>query len=200
MFQKSLPSHRGLIESASILLVALSRNYAPSPSGDLLIRNLFRSIVFCEPDLKTLHHLSEFLVLISRDRTIECCNNLCQNETDNVFGYPRYNINRFSSETCPLQIFACLLQIAFNAYTSNQPEANQINTRNLLTTITIRLMTFLRNCVQRPVDWLFRHNVPDSVSNNVRVSYCYCYMVACTIVLLHMCIKEWVEDHSRIGK
>lgn len=153
--------------------------------------------MFCEPDLESLQHLSEFLVLISRDSTIECCNNLCQHETDNVVSNNRYKINRFSLETCPLQIFACLLQIAFHPYKSNQSEANQINTRNLLTTITIRLMTFLRNCFKRPVDWLFRQN--DSTSD-VRISYCYCYMLACTIVLLHMCIKEWVEDHSRIGK
>lgn len=200
--QKSVQSHRGLIESSSILLVALSQNYTPSPTGDPIIRNLFKSIVYCEPNVQSLCHLSEFLVIISSGNRMECCNNLCCHETNNVTSYNRYGINRFSYDTCPLQIFACLLQIAI------QPTTGKISASEQQTLIVVskRLMLFLRQCFERPVEWLFRKGTQSGATSiggtteHLRISLCYCYMVTCTIVLLHMCIKEWIEDHSRIGK
>lgn len=166
------------------------------------MRTLFKSIVYCEPELQSLCHLSEFLVIISSGDRMECCNNLCCHETGNVTNYHRYGISRFSYDTCPLQMYACLLQIAIQPTTGRVSASEQ---RSLIV-VSKRLMLFLRQCFERPVEWLFRKSTPSGAGNiggtaeHLRISLCYCYMVTCTIVLLHMCIKEWIEDHSRIGK
>lgn len=201
------------------MLVAIAKNYTPSTQGDPLIRDLFKSIAYSEPDFQTLGHLSEFLEAISSNERIECCNNLCLPETNNIVNYNRFRINRYSYGTCPLQIYACIVQVVLN------PSISPINTTQLelLTKITKRMMLFLRQCFKRPVDWLFRRNNSSNDGDSIasagtsavagtsaatvataatapsRVSLCYCYMVTSTIALLHMCINEWVYDHSRIG-
>lgn len=61
--------------------------------------------------------------------------------------------------------------------------------------IPIIEMAFLRNCLKCSVDWLFRR----ADGGFDTICYCYCYLVSATIVLLHLCIKFWMEDQRCIG-
>lgn len=156
--------------------------------------NLFMAIVYCKPGIVALHQLTEFLEMASK----ECCNQLCRRKSNDILNIATLSIRRFSSETCPLQVYASLLEVIFqpNEQLKSTPEffAN-IST---LTQITIGLMTFLRNCFKRTVGWLFRRT--DCRSETDSMCYCYCYLVSATIVLLHLCIKFWIEDQKCIGK
>lgn len=188
----------------------------------MLLLNLFQAIVFCEPDLRSLSNLSEFLELISENSSSYICNRFCINETSNVMSMQRFKILRFSIETCPLQVFSCLLQISFMSYQSDQLTLDHSNEVITVTNITIRMIKFLRNCFDRReylnsnilslreiviinwkcisgVDWLFRKSGSPDDTQSTQVSYCYCYVVSCIIVLLHFCINSWMENHKIIG-
>lgn len=159
-FQTTLSSHKSIIESASLLLVALTKSYSPTDLSDSLLLNLFQAIVFCEPDLPSLNHLSEFLSLISENQSSKICSRFCTNESNNVMSIQRYKIHRFSIETCPLQVFSCLLQIAFKPYGNNRSLTEQTNEAAMVANITIRMMKFLRNCFIRR-EYSTSFEVPD---------------------------------------
>ncbi|XP_055300952.1 uncharacterized protein LOC129567734 [Sitodiplosis mosellana] len=195
---KTLSLHKTLIESVSLLLVALAKSYSPTELSDLLLLNFFRAIVFCEPDLQSLNHLSEFLEVISDNESSKICSRFCTNEICNVMSISRYKINRVSMETCPLQVFSCLLQISFQPYGNYRTLQEQSNEVVTVTNITIRMMKFMRNCFNRRVDWLFRKNESPNDTASVLVPHCYCYVISCIIVLLHFCISSWMENHKII--
>lgn len=196
-FQKSIELHKKFVESVSILLVAVAKNNMPKEGDETILVNIFKAIVFCEPNLITLYHLSEFLEVISKKWTLEQCNKICFNENNNVLRFQGYNINRFSIETCPLQIYCSLLQVAFEPYTHCSSFAEMTTHLSSLTQITIRMMVFLRNCIKLRVNWLFRKNIS---SDDPQIPHCYCYIVSCITVLLHFCIKSWKNDQKLIGK
>lgn len=148
-FQKTLSSHKSLIESAALFLVAISKSFVPNDVGDSLLLNLFQAIVFCEPDLRSLGHLSEFLELISDNESSKLCNRFCTNEVNNIMSIQRYKIHRFSIDTCPLQVFSCLLQTAFQPYKNHRSMSDQFNEVTAVTNITMRMIKFLRNCFNR---------------------------------------------------
>lgn len=153
-FQEIVSQHQGFIESASLLLVALAKTYSPTNKGDMLLLNLFQAIVFCEPDLCSLNHLSEFLELISENTSSSICHRFCVNETNNnvyvtMASMQRLKIRRFTIETCPLQVFSFLLQISFTSNGCDRSTSDQSNEVNTIINITIRMMKFLRNCFNR---------------------------------------------------
>lgn len=147
--QITLSSHKSIIESASLLLVALAKNYEPTDASDLLLLNLFRSIVYAEPLLNSLNHLSEFLCIISNNQASNICNRFCTNEVHNVFSIQRYKIHRFSIDTCPLQILSCLLQTAFEPYGSGKTANEKTIEISTVANITMQMLKFLRNCFAR---------------------------------------------------
>lgn len=179
------------------MLVSLTKNYLPKNGDEVILLKLFKAIVFCEPGLNSLYRLSEFLEIVSNSWTISLCNKICQNENNNVLSYQSYNINRYSMDTCPLQVFSCLLQVAFEPYEDHLPFSEMTAHLKMLTQITIRMMTFLHNCMKLRADWLFRKN---SLSDNPQTPHCYCHIVSCIIVLLHFCMKSWNRDHRLIGE
>ncbi|XP_031634094.1 uncharacterized protein LOC116347582 [Contarinia nasturtii] len=196
---KTLSLHKTLIESTSLLLLALAKTYSPSKSGDLLLLNLFRLIVFCEPDLQSLNHLSEFLELISDYELCNICSRFCNDTSTNVMSMQRYCINRFDIETCPLQVFSCILQISFQPYSNNRSTLDHTNKVHTVAKITIHMIKFLRNCFNRRVDWLFPKNRSQNDSSTLtQGSHCYSYVVSCIIVLLHFCINSWWENYKII--
>lgn len=50
------------------------------------------------------------------------------------------------------------------------------------------------------VDWLFRRSRSSDESISAQVSYCYCHIVSCIIVLLHFCINSLMANQKIIGK
>lgn len=151
------------------------------------------AIVYCKPDIIALHQLTKFLAIASK----QCCNQLCRAKSNDILNFPRMKIRRFSSDTCPLQVFASLLEVLFQPYEQFIFTPEFCEHISILTQITIGLMAFLRNCFKRSVDWLFRRT--DCGSDADSICYCYCYIVSATIVLLHLCIKFWMEDQRCIG-
>lgn len=149
MLQTTLSLHKTLMESVSLLLVALAKTYSPTELGDLVLLNLFQAVVFCEPELRSLNHLSEFLETISENKLSKICERLCTDEISNIMIIPRYKIKRFSMKTCPLQVFSCLLQISFQPYGNYSTLQDQTNGVATITNITIRMMKFMRNCFNR---------------------------------------------------
>lgn len=179
--------------AASLLLNALAQNYTPSEKTDASLHSLFKSINFCQPDLESLNILSKFLETISNSS--DFCNKLCSNQSNNITYYPRFNIKKFSFDTCPLQIYASLLEIAFEPYEQKMACSKEMLV--VLTDIIVRMVTFLRNCFKRPVDWLFRRVERENAQD---ICHCWCRVVACTIILLHLFIKNWIEDQKCVGK
>lgn len=177
--------------------MALARSYLSDNNDDTILLDAFRAIVFCEPDLASLYHLSEFLETISFKWTNNLCNKICSTENNNVLRFQGYNINRYSLDTCSLQIFCCLLQVAFEPYEDCDSFAEASAHLSLLTQITIRMMIFLRNCIKLRANWLFRKNAS---SDNPQTPHCYCHIVSCITVLLHFCMKTWNGDHKLIGE
>lgn len=112
--------------------------------------------------------------------------------------YPRYNIKRYSPDTCPLQVYASLLEVTFQQYESLHLNTEFLTNINTLAHISIGAMTFLRNCFKRSVDWLFRKS--EDGNDNVYICHCYCHIVSCIIVLLHLCIKYWIQEPQSLGK
>lgn len=160
--------------------------------SDTSLLNLFMAIVYCKPDIVALHQLTKFLGTASK----KCCNELCRRKSNGIMNFPRSCIRRYSSDSCPLQVYASLLEVIFQPNESFKTTPDFIFT---LTQITIGLMTFLRNCFKCSVNWLFRRSDCDSEQQQ-QICYCYCYIVSATIVLLHLCIKYWIEDQKCIGK
>lgn len=146
--------------------------------------------------MNSLYHLSEFIEILSIRWTNNQCNEFCNNENNNVLHFQSYNINRFAQDTCPLQIFSCLLQVSFAQYESHSTFNEVSSQLALLTQITTRMMVFLRNCQKIGVDWILRKNAS---SENPQIPHCYCQLVSCIIVLLHFCMKSWSGDHKLIG-
>lgn len=129
--------------------MSLAKSFTPNSIGDSLLLNLFQAIVFCEPDLCSLGHLSEFLEIISENQSSNICNRFCASETNNIMSFQRYKIHRFSIDTCPLQVFSCILQTAFQPYVNHGTMLQQTNEVITVTNITMRMILFLRNCFNR---------------------------------------------------
>lgn len=138
-----------MIESTSLLLVALAKSYKPTDPSDMLLLHFFQAIVYCEPVLSSLNHLSEFLNIISENQASNICNRFCMNEANNVMSTQRYKIHRFSIDTCPLQVLSCLLQIAFQPYGSEKTPTEHTDEVATVANITVRMLQFLRNCFTR---------------------------------------------------
>lgn len=149
------------------------------------------AIVYCKPDIVALQQLTKFLDIASN----ECCNQLCRGKSNEISKFSRLNIIRFSSDTCPLQVYASLLEVIFQPNEPLHSLQDIVDNISMLTQITIGLMTVLRNCFKSSVDWLFRHHNSGSHS----ICYCYRYLVSATIALLHLCIKYWIDDQKCIG-
>lgn len=159
--------------------------------------NLFKAIVFCQPDIFALGKLTDFLETVSKSRTNNFVNTICYNLNNKVYTYPAYNIRRYSADTCPLQVYSCLLEAAFPQYEKLADDKVSSVKLKTLVEITIKLMTFLRNCYKRPVPWLFRQTEDDN--ENGPICHCYCHIVSCIIVLLHLCIKYWIDKPHSFG-
>lgn len=152
------------------------------------------AIVYCKPGIAALHQLTEFLGMASKS----CCNQLCRSKSNDILNFPTLGIQRFSSETCPLQVYAKLLEMIFQPYERLESTPEFFAKISMLAQITIGLMTFLRNCFKCTADWLFRRTECRSETDSL--CYCYSYIVSATIVLLHLCIKFWNEDKKCIGE
>lgn len=164
-----MSSHKSLIESASLLLVALAKSFKPTDASDSLLLNLFQAIVYCEPVLNSLNHLSEFLSIISGNQASNICNRFCLNEANNVMSIQRYKIHRFSIDTCPLQVLSCLLQIAFQPYGTGKTPAEQSDDVATVANITIQMLQFLRNCFTRRTYYCFLTLLSNDNTKNLRV-------------------------------
>lgn len=155
---------------------------------------LFKAIVFCQPDIFSLEKLTDFLEAVSKQSQNVLLNELCHNLSNNIVNYPVYNIKIYSLDTCPLQVYASHLEVAFEQVENMSFDSVKLT---MLTEITIKLMTILRNCFKRPVTWLFR-NI-DNGNENGPICHCYCHIVSCTIVLLYLCIKHWIANPQIFG-
>lgn len=162
-----------------------------------VILNLFKAIVFCQPDIFSLEKLTEFLETVSKQSANDLINTICHNRNNKVHTYAVYNIRRYSPDTCPLQVYADLLETAFPQYEKLPDDKSSAIKLKTLTETTIKLMTFLRNCFKRPVPWLFRQI--ENGSENGPICHCYCHIVSCIIVLLHLCIKYWIDNPHNFG-
>lgn len=168
-----------------------------SLSRNTVILNLFKAIVFCQPGIQTLRKLSDFLEIASKQASNSFVNILCHNRSDNIITYHMHSIRRYSPDTCPLQVYAGLLQAAFPQYEKLSNDEQSIVKLTILMEITIKLMIFLRNCFKRPVPWLFRRI--ENGSDNGKICHCYCYVVSCIIVLLHLSFRHWIDNLQHFG-
>lgn len=178
------------MSSAKNQIILISNKYFSNTS----LLNLFMAIVYCKPGIVALHQLTNFLAIASK----HCCKRLCRGKSSDILNFSRLKIRRFSSDTCPMQVYASLLEVMFQLTEQNKSVPEFSEHIPILAEITIGLMTFLRNCFKQSVNWLFRRS--DCGSETGSICYCYCYIVSATIVLLHLCIKFWVEDQKCIGK
>lgn len=189
--------HRGLLESASLLLNAIALNYyQQTEENDLALIKLFGAVSFCQPDIFPLAQLTKFLEKISQKSTKLLCNRICYGGYNSLSLYSFYKIRRYSMDTCPLQIYASVLLTIFDSNSNNESIDNKnfIGDLKSLTTITISLMIFLRQCFEHSMGWLFKKNDNDGCCQ------CYSSIASTIIVLLHLCIKYWIQDDRSIGK
>lgn len=157
--------------------------------------NIFMAIIYCKPDLIALHQLTDYLGGASK----VYCNELCRGKQSGISNYTHLSIRRYSSESCPLQVYAVLLEVAFQPNLQSKTHTELTACISLLTKITVGLMRFMRNCFKCSATWLFQLNDAATEMSSSTSCYCHCYMVRATIVLLHLCVKHWIRDRKCIG-
>lgn len=162
-------------------------------SDEALVK-LFGAIAFCQPDISTLLHLSKFLESISSEKGRSLCDQLCNGGDNSISLYSMHKIRRYSTRTCPLQIYSSVLVTIFDTHSNSMMSDSDVATDlDSLTAITISLMVFLRQSIERPAKWL-RERESDGCCQ------CYSSIVTAVIVLVHMCIKIWIHDDQLISK
>lgn len=184
------------MESTSLLLNAIALNYAyqQTEENNLALIKLFGAISFCQPDIFTLQQLTKFLEKISQNQYKSLCTRICYGGYNPLSLHSFYKIRRYSMDTCPLQIYASILLTIFDSNIESINNKDFIDDLKSLTSITISLMIFLRQCFEHSMGWLFKTNDNDGCCQ------CYSSIASTIIVLLHSCIKYWIQDDRSIGK
>lgn len=159
---------------------------------------LFRAIVFCRPDIQLLEPLSQYVETIPSQDPFNGPNRLCSDlKCTNFVNYTNQNIRHYSSDVCPLQIYAVLLEIGVHQYDTESLVCSDALI-TAIAQIAIRSMNFLRDCLKQPTRWLMAHGA-DGTANG---SNCHCYslMVTSTIAQLYVVIKRWFDNMNCLGR
>lgn len=146
--------------------------------------NFFKSIVLCRPNGRTLHILSQFLLEMSNnEQKVQIIKDLSNEEYQSIHANEKYKIVQFTNDTCPLQIYAALIEGEFFTYSQLTKSVFQ-----LINNVLDNLLKFLRNCLKFKVHWI-------QSQANIHI-ITYGKLCASIIILSHMCIEGWLRNNE----
>lgn len=158
-----------------------------------VFHRLFHSVTFCHPNSRILEILSTYLLRQSRlvDR-IDFLNLLCCKSNYCVSIKKMYNKIQYTAETCTMQMFAALIQTEYGQYVAIE-DPHELH---LLCQTTTNILLFLRNCWLTPVHWVLKQQ---KQQNTEFICDCYVNLVCASVVLLHLCLKQWIDFPMSLG-
>lgn len=152
--------------------------------------SFLKTLIFCRPNAWTCKYISLCLQKLSptaRDQ-------LCVNARSSNFSVSQA-IYKFTTDSCPLQVYACLLEMAFPANT-------KLETRDfkLLSKICYNHLNFFTSCFPSPARFVSEIlPVDDDLDDECFMSQptinvrCSCYVMMCSSVvkLLYQVMRQW---------
>lgn len=207
------------MEAAAMLLSAIASNY--SFKGALLwvfqtcayvvpkinkviktcfsdqpIEGVLRALIFSRPNSRALSYISNCLRSLSQHYSAsQFLDTICHRSSEFVSIKESIQRVQYSAKSCPLQMYAVLLQTEFTQF--RPLSAAHLS---VLTTVTQDTLLLLDHCFQKPVTWIFRRKATKDNSAKKDPCLCYAELVCACIVLVHLSLRQWVHDPKCIGK
>lgn len=198
--------YAGLVEAGTDLLAAVAAHsrLARRLSADLHL--LLDSLLLCRPTGRALGRCVAVVRRLSEpDGDADFVAALCQHsgEFALVFDAPRRV--QFGAASCPMQMLAVLMQIEWPRCNSVADGAD--DEVRLLADMTMDALRLAKNGVDRPVGWMVR--MPATKTNGDApvvqddaddLCVCYAQLVCACVVLMHTCVKLWIERPKQFGE
>ncbi|XP_055920172.1 ATR-interacting protein mus304 [Eupeodes corollae] len=190
-FSNEICQHFGVIESFAMLLDTLWDNHSEGDQDEEHLMSFLKTLVFCRPNAWA----SKFITLCLQKLSPTARDQLCGNSRSPNFSVSQV-LYKFTTESCLLQVYACLLETAF--------PANQELSRSefkLLSEICYNHVIFFTSCFPSPprfVANILPHD--DDVDEEGLMSQqpgvnvkCQCYVMMCSSVvkLLYQVMRQW---------
>ncbi|XP_055837533.1 ATR-interacting protein mus304 [Episyrphus balteatus] len=191
-FSHEICHHFGVVESFAMLLDTLWDNHSEDDEYLEHLMSFLKTLVFCRPNAWA----SKFITLCLQKLPNTARDQLCGNARGPNFTVSQ-TIYKFTTESCVLQVYACLLETAF--------PANQELCRNefkLLSEICYNHLIFFASCFPSPPPRFVIDILPhdDDLDEEGLMSQqpvvnikCQCYVMMCSSVvkLLYQVMRQW---------
>ncbi|XP_039949184.1 ATR-interacting protein mus304 [Bactrocera tryoni] len=151
-YSREICSHFGVLEAFAVLLRVLLRQVRTGDSEhiELLVGGLLKQLIFVRPSAWIFCELSYCVLELTRlPKALE---GICVNSDESTFYSDRMrSLYRFSNDSCILQVYAGLLEIAFPLN-----DILSVSHMQLLTVICENHVRFAHYCFIKPPDFIHK--------------------------------------------
>uniref|UniRef100_A0A0K8W609 ATR-interacting protein mus304 n=2 Tax=Bactrocera latifrons TaxID=174628 RepID=A0A0K8W609_BACLA len=151
-YSREICAHFGVLEAFAVLLRVLLRQVRTGDSEhiELLVGSLLKQLIFVRPSAWIFCELSHCVLELTRLPT--ALERICVNSDESTFYSDRMrSLYRFSNDSCILQVYAGLLEIAFPLN-----DILSVSHMHLLTVICENHVRFAHYCFMKPPDFIHK--------------------------------------------
>ncbi|XP_011198983.2 ATR-interacting protein mus304 [Bactrocera dorsalis] len=151
-YSREICAHFGVLEAFAVLLRVLLRQVRTGDSEhvELLVGGLLKQLIFVRPSAWIFCELSHCVLELTRIPA--ALERICVNSDESTFYSDRMrSLYRFSNDSCILQVYAGLLEIAFPLN-----DILSVSHMQLLTVICENHVRFAHYCFMKPPDFIHK--------------------------------------------
>lgn len=192
----------GLVEATAELLLALGQHYKAAWCRPL--QQLLHALLVCRPTGRALGRIAAMLRTLSAGDCDFLCG-ICLHSGDFALLSEEPRRVQFSPTSCSVQLLAVWLQAEFEPF-AERLAAGRLQ---LLADVTLDALRLLQNGVDRPLEWMVRQPAAADEAGGARgreesgaeeLCLCYAQLVCAGVVLMHLCVQEWIRRPRKFGE
>lgn len=188
----------GLVEATADLLLACAQHYR-APDWRRPLQQLLHAVLLCRPSGRALGHIAGMLRTLSQGNG-DFLSDICTQSGEDVLLLKEPRYVQFGVTSCSMQLLAVWLQAEFEPF-AERWTARQMR---LLAELTLDVLRLLQNGADLPCEWMVRPPAQDGGGGGggrrEKMCRCYAQLVCAGVVLVHLCVQEWIRRPKDFGE